>query len=721
MSENQLIRNNHNSSKSHHLSVKVGDTEMTFEFGKIAKQTSASIVARWGDSVILTTVCTGPSRPGTDFFPLTCEYIEKAYAAGKIPGGFFKRETRPREHEILNARITDRSIRPLFPDGFRDDVQIVTTVLSHDGEHDTDALALCAASMALHVSELPFAPESGPIAGVRVARVNGTLIAAPTETQKQDSDLDLVVAVSKDAIVMVEGGADELSEEEMVEALFFAHEAGQDVIQSCHDMRAKVGKDKMVFEAPEIDAELFAKVEKTAHDKGIVNAIATRDKIARYAEIDAVKAVTKETLKEELGEDAYEQVSSEISKYFGTVKANHIRQTTVNEKARLDGRAFTDIRAIDCETKVLPRTHGSSVFTRGETQAIVTATLGTREDEQKLDTLMGEHFERFMLHYNFPPFSVGEARPLRSTSRREMGHGALATRAVRSVIPEAENFPYTLRVVSEITESNGSSSMASVCGASMALMDAGVPLRCPVAGIAMGLIQEDDKIAVLSDILGDEDHIGDMDFKVCGTEKGIVAIQMDIKIDGLTREIMTTALNQAKEGRLHILNEMGKAITKHRDELSETAPRILEMKINPDKIRDVIGPGGKTIRDITMRTNAKVSIEDNGSVQIFGIGPSTIEAKNIIEELTQEPIMNMIYRGVVKRCVDFGAFVEIFNGCDGLVHISELADKRVEKVTDVVQEGDEVNVKVIRIERDGKIRLSRKQADGAEVGSVASA
>lgn len=711
-SQRGSIELGHNSAKYFQTQALLGDMPMTFEAGRIAKQAAGSVWVRAGDSVVLVTVCaSSEAREGIDFFPLTCEYIEKTYAAGRIPGGFFKREAKPRESEILNARIIDRSIRPLFPDGYFKEVQVIATVVSHDGQHDTDVLALCGASMALHVSDIPFANESGPIAGVRVGRIDGNFVVNPTISMREQSDIDMFVAVSKEAIVMVEGGAKEVSESDLVDALFFAHQEGQKVIELCEQMRAKLGKEKRVFEAPSRDEALFASVKEKAIEFGLREALKIREKHDRYAGIDVAKKQTVASF------DAL--MAKQILAYFGDVKKEMMRFDMLDSKARLDGRSYDQIRPICSEVAILPRSHGSALFTRGETQALVSVTLGTTDDEQKLDTLQGESWSRFMLHYNFPPFSVGEAKPLRGTSRREIGHGALAERAVKLMAPAGDEFPYTIRVVSEIMESNGSSSMASVCGATLALWDAGVKIKAPVAGIAMGLIKEGDKIAVLSDILGDEDHLGDMDFKVCGTEKGVTAIQMDIKIDGLSREILTQALEQARKGRLHILGEMFKAIEGPREELSELAPRIVSIRINPDKIRDVIGPGGRVIRDIVARSGAKVEINDDGTVQIAAIGSEAVKkAIRIIEDLTREAEVNRVYKGIVRRLMDFGAFVELFPGTEGLCHISELADARVNNVSDVLQEGDEVNVAVLSIDRDGKIRLSRKRAMGKQAGDT---
>ena len=719
-SERGLIELDHNSSKYFKTEALVGDVPMTFEMGRIAKQAAGSVWVRFGDSVVLVTVCAADeAKAGADFFPLTCEYIEKSYAAGRIPGGFFKREAKPRESEILNARIIDRSIRPLFPNGYFKEVQVISTVVSHDGEHDTDAMALCGASMALHASHIPFAVQSGPIAGVRVGRINGKLVANPTFSMRAQSDIDMMVAVSKDAIVMVEGGAKEVSENDLIDALFFAHREGQKVIEACNLMRNNMGKEKEVFALPVRDEALFANIKEKAISFGLKIALKTREKQDRYQRMDDAKAKTLESIASELGEEAFALKSKEVVSYFEDIKSELMRFSVVDDKNRIDGRSFDQIRPICNEIAVLPRTHGSALFTRGETQAIVSVTLGTSDDEQRLDTLMGESSRRFMLHYNFPPFSVGEAKPLRGTSRREIGHGALAERALESMIPLETQFPYTVRVVSEITESNGSSSMASVCGGTLALWDAGVPLKAPVAGIAMGLIKEGDKIAVLSDILGDEDHLGDMDFKVCGSENGVTAIQMDIKIDGLSREIMTKALEQAKAGRLFILEQMKKAIIGPREALSEYAPRISTLRINPEKIRDVIGPGGRVIRDIVAKTGAKIDINDDGLVQIYAVGSESVrKATQIIEDLTKEAEVNRVYKGLVKRVVDFGAFIEIFPGTEGLCHISEIADNRINQITDVLQEGDEVNVAVLSIDREGKIRLSRKRALGKTPGEL---
>lgn len=713
----------HNSEKFHKNSVSIAREPFIFESGRIAKQTNAAIWARWGDSIVLVTVCnSGKPREGVDFFPLTCEYLEKTYAAGRIPGGFFKRETKPRDAEILTARLIDRSIRPLFAEGFFEEVQVIATVVSHDGVHDTDVLALNAASMALHISSLPFSLTSGPISGVRVGRINGQLIANPTISELAQSDVDIIVASHKDAIVMVEGGGAELPEKELVEALFFGQREGLKIIEACHDMRAHLPKDKIVVTAPSINEEIFTAVKTQSFVHGLKEALSTRNKIERYARIDACKENVKTALAQELTEENYAKHAGLISSYFADIKKEQMRNDVLDTKKRLDGRAYDEIRPICCEVGLLPRAHGSAMFTRGETQGLISVTLGTGDDEQKIDNLTGESSRKFMLHYNFPPYSVGEARMLRGTSRREIGHGALAERAVSRVAPqEDESFPYTIRIVSEILESNGSSSMASVCGATLAMWDAGIKLKAPVAGIAMGMIKEGERLAVLSDILGDEDHLGDMDFKVCGTENGVTAIQMDIKIDGLSEQILTQALEQARVGRLHILSEMKKSLEKEREEISPNAPRIHRFRINPDKIRDVIGPGGRIIRDIVARSGAKVEVTDDGIVQVAGVGKESVAlATKIIEDITREAEINRVYKGLVRRILDFGAFIELFPGTEGLCHISELSDKRVENVTDVLQEGDEVNVAVLNIDRDGKIRLSRKRAKGKKPGDIVS-
>jgi len=684
----------------------VGGKEITIETGKWAKQASGSIVIRMGDTMVLVTAngSKGP-REGMDFLPLTCEYQEKTYAAGKIPGSFFRREARPGEHEVLVSRLIDRPCRPLFPKGWRFDTQIIANVISFDKQNATDVLAMTGASAALMVSDLVW---DGPIAGIRVGRVDGQLIAYPTYEEQAQSDIDLVVAASRDAIVMVEGGMKEVQESVLIDALLFAHEAIQPLLDLQEKVRAAAGKEKRAFEPPKTDEELYAKAKAFAWDK-VKAAMAIKEKHARSHALSMVGAELREEL---CGEGAvYADREKDVGEAYDAVKKNFARTNTIATQRRIDGRKPDEIRNISCEVGVLPRCHGSALFTRGETQSLVTATLGTKYDEQKMDTLLGNEARKFMLHYNFPPFCTGETKMLRSTSRREIGHGNLARRSVEQVLPLHQDFPYTIRVVSEILESNGSSSMASVCGGSLALMDAGVPTVAPVAGIAMGLMKEGDDYVILSDILGDEDHLGDMDFKVTGTRAGVCALQMDIKLKGLTREILEKALGQAKAGRLHILDEMGKALSEPREELNENAPRIITVQVKPDKIRDIIGPGGKTIRAIVEQTGAQIDIDDAGIVSIASENSRSLQqAMDLIKGLTMDPEVGAFYSGIVKRVVDFGAFVEIMPGTDGLLHISEIQEERTRNVTDVLNEGDEVVVKCIEIGREGKIRLSRRAA-----------
>ena len=688
-------------------SVMVGGRPLTIETGRLAKQAHGSVLITYGESVVLVTAVSQDERPGIDFFPLTCEYIEKSFAAGKIPGGFFKREGRLRDEEILVCRIMDRPLRPLFPEGFRRDTQIIATVLSADKANPTDILALTGASAALHISDIPW---NGPVAGIRVGRVNGEFLANPTFDQQAESDIDLVVAVSRDAIVMVEGGAAEASEADIIDALMFAHREAQPVLDLIERMRAAVGKPKREFVPKTLPQEIKARVAELI-DADLDSAARTVEKKARYEAYNAVKKKLLDTLAEELGPEAFAEHERLIKEEFEERKYVIVREMVLREQKRIDGRDPKTIRPILCEVGLLPRVHGSALFQRGETQAIVATTLGTASDEQKIDALTGERWKRFMLHYNFPPYSTGEIKPLRGPGRREIGHGALAERALARVIPTQEEFPYTIRVVSEILESNGSSSMASVCGGTLSLMDAGVPIKAPVAGIAMGLISDGERFTVLSDILGDEDHLGDMDFKVCGTAKGITAIQMDIKIAGLSREVLTKALDQAREGRLFILGKMTEALAAPRPELSKWAPRITTVKVKPDQIRLIIGPGGKTIKGIIDQTGVAIDVEDDGTINIASADPDAVKrALDIIKGLTAEPEVGAVYEGVVKRTVDFGAFVEVLPGVDGLVHVSELAHGRVDRVEDVVKEGDKLRVKVISIDpREGKIRLSVRE------------
>ncbi|MCC6767183.1 MAG: polyribonucleotide nucleotidyltransferase [Deltaproteobacteria bacterium] len=676
---------------------------LSIEVGRMAKQAGGSALVQYGETVVLVTATAArEARENVDFFPLTCDYQEKTFAAGKIPGGFFKREGRQSEKEILNSRLIDRPLRPLFPDGFRCETQIVATVLSFDKENDADMPALIGASAALEVSDIPF---HGPIAGIRMGRIGGQLVVNPMTSQYGDSELQLIVAGSRDAIVMVEGGAKMLSEDVILDALFTAHREMQKILDLQDELRKALGKPKRTVVPPAVDTVLQKRVRDFALPK-IRTAMETAGKHERS---DAVRLVRTELLATLAAE--FPEKEREIKASFEDAHYDAVRGLIVEQRRRIDGRSLTDIRPITSEVGVLPRTHGSALFTRGETQALVVATLGTSSDEQKIDALGGEVYKKFMLHYNFPPYSVGEVKFLRGPGRREIGHGALAERAVAAVMPDGSSFPYTVRVVSEILESNGSSSMASVCGSSLALMDAGVPIKAPVAGIAMGLIREGNEIRVLSDILGDEDHLGDMDFKVAGTGDGITAVQMDIKIGGVTREIMRDALYQAREGRLHILGKMKEALAEARSDMSAYAPRITTLKIKVDRIRDVIGPGGKVIRGIIEETGVKIDVEDDGTIYIASSdGVAMQKAIDWVNRLTAEAEVGKIYKGIVKKIMDFGAFVEILPGTDGLVHISQLAPERVKEVRDVLKEGDEVMVKVLEVDKTGKIRLSRKEA-----------
>ncbi len=686
--------------------IVVGGRELTFETGRLAKQAHGSILVTCGESVVLVTAVSTEERANIDFFPLTCEYVEKTYAAGKIPGGFFKREGRLRDSETLTSRIIDRPLRPLFPKGFRKDTQVIAMVLSSDKSTPTDVLALTAASAALHISDIPW---EGPVAGIRVARIDGELIAYPTFEQMAKSDIDLVVAASKDAIVMVEGGADEATEADLIDALLFAQRAVQPILELIERLRAAIGKPKREFVVPEIDPKLAQRVAELA-DTPLLAASKIKEKKSRYETYATVKSSVLDALRVELGEEAFLEAEKLIKGEIDHRKAVVVRTMVLKDKVRIDGRDTKTIRPISCSVGLLPRTHGSALFQRGETQSIVTTTLGTASDEQKIDALIGESWKQFMLHYNFPPFCTGETKPLRGPGRREIGHGALAERALARMVPNHEKFPYTIRVVSEILESNGSSSMASVCGGTLSLMDCGVPLKRPVAGIAMGLIKEGDDIAILSDILGDEDHLGDMDFKVCGTERGVTAIQMDIKVQGLSRAILERALDQAKEGRLHILGKMLETLPASRAEINRWAPRITTVKVKPDQIRIIIGPGGKTIKGIVEQTGCAVDVNDDGTVSIAGSDPDAVKrAISIVEGLTAEPEVGKVYEGVVKRVVDFGAFVEILPNNEALLHVSEFAHERIESPGDLLKEGDSVAVKVISIDRDGKTRLSRRE------------
>ncbi len=687
-------------------SVKVGELELTIETGRMAKQADGAVVIRYGDTMVLATAVSARDKKDIDFLPLTVEYKENLYAAGRIPGGYFKREGRLSEKETLTSRLVDRSCRPLFPEGYAYETQIIVNVISSDRQNDSDVLALCAASSALWMSDIPF---NGPIAGIRVGRLNGELVANPTNKQRETSDIDLVVACSKEAIVMVEGGAEEISEADMVKALEFAHAAAQPIIALQEQMRAEKGAKVREYDlAPKFDPEFKARCKALSWD-GIKAGYGISDKHERYGSLRATGKKLQEALKAELG-DGYAAKEKSVKPIYEELKYEYMRDLTCGG-GRIGGRAHDEVRNVSIEVAPLPRTHGSAIFQRGETQALVVTTLGTSDDEQYIETLTGEVNRRFMLHYNFPPFSVNETKPLRGPGRREIGHGALAERALRNMIPTKDQFAYTVRIVSDILESNGSSSMASVCGGTLSMMDAGVPIKSPVAGIAMGLVKEGEKIAILTDILGDEDHLGDMDFKVCGTTKGITAVQMDIMITGLTMEIMLRAMEQARRGRLTILAKMAEALPAPRKEISQHAPRITSIQIRQEYIKNVIGPGGKVIKDIIARTGCSINIEDSGKVDIASADGDAVKvAISMIQALTREAEVGKVYLGTVRRIVEFGAFVEIFPGTDGLIHISELADKRVNKVDDIVKEGDEVMVKVISIDGSGKIRLSRKQA-----------
>jgi len=676
---------------------------LSIEVGKVAKQADGAALVRYGETVVLVTaVAAQELKTDTDFFPLTVDYQEKTFAAGKIPGGFFKREGRPSEKEILTCRLIDRSIRPLFSEGLRCETQLIATVLSADRENDPDVVAMLGASVALQVSDIPF---NGPLAGVRIGRINGRWVINPTQSQLLESDMDIFLSGSRDAIVMVEGGAKMVPEDEILEALFTGHEAIQPLLQIQEEIRREIGKPKRQVPLAELDPAIVRQVEQLALSK-LQQAIEIPEKLERYKQIGEIKG---EVVAKMLAE--FPQKEKDIKGAFDELKRNCFRGLIIQRERRIDGRGLKDIRPITCEVEILPRTHGSALFTRGETQALVVTTLGTASDEQKIDALIGEHYKKFMLHYNFPPFSVGEVKFLRGPSRREIGHGNLAERALLPVLPPEESFPYTIRIVSEVLESNGSTSMATVCGGSLSLMDAGVPVSAPVAGIAMGLIKEGEHVRVLSDILGDEDHLGDMDFKVAGTPNGVTSLQMDIKISGVNRDIMRQALYQAREGRLHILGIMTETMGSHRASVSGHAPRITTLKVRPEKIREIIGPGGKVIRGIIEATGVKMDVEDDGTVTIASIDEAASRrAIEMVQKIAAEAEVGKIYKGTVRKIVDFGAFVEIFPGTDGLVHISQLAPERVRRVSDILKEGDEVMVKVLEIDRQGKIRLSRKEA-----------
>jgi polyribonucleotide nucleotidyltransferase len=710
------------------VSLELGGRTLTIETGKVAKQAAGSVTVRYGDTVVLVTAASSKPREGIDFFPLTVDFVEKTSAAGKIPGGFFKREARLSDREILVCRFIDRACRPLFPEGYRDETQIIATVLAADGQTAPDLAAFVGASAALCLSDLPFL---GPIGAVRVGKVDGQLVVNPLPADRERSRLDIVVAASRDALVMVEGGAREIGEDEILEALQFAHRAIQPLLDAQEELVRRVGRAKRALVPGADTGDVERRVVEAAEAR-MREALVVPEKAQRYAALDALEAELVESFTrayrdEKVAFDSLDAVEARrdgLRKLTGAVKgALHdlrsrlMRERILAEGRRIDGRGLDEIRPIACEVRAMPRAHGVALFTRGETQALVYTTFGSADDAQTIDALTERYEKRFMLHYNFPPFSTGETKPLRGASRREIGHGHLAERAIQAVLPPEDEFPYTVRVVSEVLESNGSSSMASVCGATLALLDAGVKLRGPVAGIAMGLIQDGSRHAVLSDILGDEDHLGDMDFKVAGTRLGITAVQMDIKIESVDWAVMQKALEQARRGRLHILDRMAEELAAElgglepRSELSKWAPRVDVFHIKPDRIRDVIGPGGRVIRGIQDTTGVKIDIEDSGQITIFSPDLEALRrARAMVDELTQEAELGKVYVGKVKRVTDFGAFVEIFPGTDGLIHISHLAEGRVEKVTDVVAEGDEVLAKCIDIDPSGRIRLSRKEA-----------
>ena len=692
--------------------IEINGRTLYLESGRIAKQANGSTVVTLGETVVLVTaVSTDEIREGIDFLPLTVEYQEMSYAGGRIPGNFFRRDMgRPGEGATLISRLIDRPLRPLFPDNYHYETQVIASVLSSDKENDADVLAMLGASAALEVSDIPF---SGPIAGIRVGRVNGALIANPTRSQQEESDINLMVAGNRGAIVMVEGGGHFVSESDMIEAIFFGHEALQPMLDMQEELKSALGKKKrQIAEAP-VDEALHEKISEIGTPL-LREVVTTAEKMPR--QLKRKQAVEKII---EIMSEGHPEKGREIGDAVHDLEKKMVRRMILEEGRRIDGRAFNEVRPIECVVGLLPRVHGSALFTRGETQAMVLTTLGTEQDEQKMESIYGDEFRSFILHYNFPPYSVGEAKRLGGPGRREIGHGALARRALLPVLPDKEAFGYCLRVVSEILESNGSSSMASVCGGSLSLMDAGVPIKDAVAGVAMGLVSDGDRIEVLTDILGDEDHYGDMDFKVTGTREGITALQMDIKMEGITRDVMQKALEQARDGRLFILDEMTKAISKPRSRISEYAPVITSVQIKPAKVKIIIGPGGKTIRHICSESGTRIDVDDEGKVTIAGADKeATDKAVKMVNDLTQEAEIGKLYMGKVVKITDFGAFVEILPGTDGLIHISQLDKERVNKVSDVVSEGDEVLVKVLDVDENGKIRLSRKAALGASLDHV---
>jgi polyribonucleotide nucleotidyltransferase len=699
---------------AHTVELDIAGRILRLETGRVAKQADGSIWATYGDTIVLATaVASQTAKPGVDFLPLTVDYQEKAYAAGKIPGGYFKREGRPSEKEVLTSRLIDRPLRPLFPDGYYHETQVIASVLSADKTGSSDVIGITAASAALAVSDIPF---DGPVAGIKIGRVDGQFMVNPDLETLEKSDLHLVVAGTADAVMMVEAGANGLPEATMLQAIEMAHEEIKKIVSKINELRVLAGnRPKRTVVTEHIDPALASRV-KALVAQGIRDAIMIPNKTARQERLDQLMNEAVETLKTPDDPDRERHVKL----VFHRLEYTEVRNMILEKGSRADGRGPSDIRPITCEVGILPRAHGSALFTRGETQSLAVITLGTTEDEQRIDALEGEYTRTFMLHYNFPPFSVGEARPLRSPGRREVGHGALAERALKPVIPNKEVFPYTLRIVSDILESNGSSSMATVCGGTLGLMDAGVPIKEPVAGIAMGLIKEGERVMILSDILGLEDHLGDMDFKVCGTKDGVTALQMDIKIGGIRPALMHQALEQAKAGRLHILKCMRKALDAPRPNLSAFAPRIFTMKVKQEKIREIIGPGGKTIRGIIAECGVKMNVEDSGTVTIASVDEaSAMKAKEMVNRIVEEVEVGKTYLGTVRKIMDFGAFVEVLPGTDGLVHISQLAHHRVKSVADEVAEGDQILVKVLEVDKQGKIRLSRKETMPAPTGAGA--
>ena len=701
------------------LSIPIGTEEIILETGKIAKQAHGSVMVTCGETMVLSAVCVAPeAREGQNFFPLTVDYREKSFSAGKIPGNFFRREGRPTEREVLVCRLTDRPLRPLFPKGFMNEIQVFSTVFSTDNENNPDILSLIGASAALHLSKIPFL---GPIGAVRVGLIDGEFVVNPKMSDMDTSDLDLVIAGTKEAITMVEGAANQVPDDKMLEALEFGHTYIKQICEAIESFRERAGVEKMTVTEPVTDATVVADVEGLALDR-FQALLAPIDKQERADGIKALEQEVHETLAARYGGEAYAERSDDVKAALSALEKRLMREQVIKTNTRLDGRDLTTVRPISIEVGVFPRVHGSCLFTRGETQALVTTTLGTSRDEQRLDELTGEAFKRFMLHYNFPSWSVGEVRRIMGPGRREVGHGKLAERALETILPHDDDpdtsFPYTIRIVSDITESNGSSSMASVCGGTLSLMDAGVPVKAPVAGIAMGLIKEGDEARVLSDILGAEDHLGDMDFKVCGTSEGITAFQMDCKVMGVSRELMTQALHQARDGRLHILEKMKECLAESRSEISRFAPRIISITINVDKIRDVIGPGGKVIREIQKNSGAEIEIEDDGTINVAAVDAEAAEAAvEMIRMIVAEPEVGQVYKGKVTRIMPFGAFVAVMGGKEGLVHISELAVGHVREVTDVVDVGDDVSVKVTEIDKLGRVNLSKVEAD-RELGLI---